>query len=65
MSQKTIQQERAEELLENVVDNLAEVQDNYEHLTHAEQEMLKDAKSSVAAVYMHLGADGPVMNLDL
>jgi len=51
-------QDEAEERLMRVVDDLAEVQDNYD-LTEDQQDMLCDAKSSVAAVYMHL--DGEVV----
>lgn len=58
-------QEDAEELLEDAVDAIAKVQDNYGGLTQAESDMLGDGKASIASVYMHLGADGPVMNLDL
>lgn len=58
-SQTAISQEEAEDLLMDAVDNLAQVQENYDALTEDQQEMLKDSKSGIAAVYTHL--DGPVV----
>jgi hypothetical protein len=57
--QDPISQEEAEKLLLEAVDDIAEVQDHYEELNEEEHEMLRDAKSGIAAVYMHL--DGEVV----
>ncbi|ELY68897.1 hypothetical protein [Natrinema versiforme] len=52
-------QEWAEEMLLDAVDNIADVQNHYDELTDEQEDMLADAKSGIAAVYTNL--DGEVV----
>lgn len=58
MTKSDMDQETAEEKLLCAVDDIADVQNEYGELTEEDVEFLRDAKSSIAAVYSHL--DGPI-----
>jgi arginase family enzyme len=59
LGNESLTQDEAEELLEEAVDNIAEVQDHYDGLTDDMDDMLRDSKSGIASVYLHF--DGPVV----
>ena len=53
-----IDQEEAEELLMEAVDNIATVQDGYQPLTDESNAMLRESKAGIASVVLHF--DGPI-----
>lgn len=58
--EETLSHADARERLMDAVDAIYDVQEYYGDLTDEEQEMLKDFKSSTAAVHFHTG-DGEVV----